>query len=185
MKKPCFVGARRVGGLFPCKPTPPSTRLARHWKNIDWHRRAREAHGLVMESPLRDHWFPSTGEAGGWRDGLFNNVPPARHRPYISLFLLWFSQWFNGAHSFHLSIFNRLTGYHGIGGGFNILPCGFIDRLNRLSSNIPATKGRKSDLTTPFDHTQLEMIKILLIIWNMFMKICVQRGLVIAPKDSL
>ena len=81
MKEPCFVGARRVGGLFLWKPTLPSTRLARHRKTalslfMDW---SWIAHGLLMEKSLIP--IDGRGEAGGWLDRLSNNVSPARLAP--------------------------------------------------------------------------------------------------------
>ena len=81
-----------MGGVFPMESTLPSTRLAlvfRHWLalvGIDAHRLLIDCSWIAHGEFIGWHWLASTGEAGGWQGGLFNHVPPARHRPYIALF---------------------------------------------------------------------------------------------------
>ena len=79
----CMV--RWMGGVFPMKSILPSTRLARHRKTLigpedcSWM-----AHGWLMENSLSN----IDGRGLGWQGGFFNHLPPARHRPYMSLFFL-------------------------------------------------------------------------------------------------
>ena len=53
---------------------------------IDAHRLLIDCSWIAHGEFIGWHWLASTGEAGGWQGGLFNHVPPARHRPYIALF---------------------------------------------------------------------------------------------------
>ena len=55
-----------------------------HWMNIG---QTTKNSSMMAQWWLND--YSMTGEAGGWTDGLFNKIAPARHRPYKSLFFLW------------------------------------------------------------------------------------------------
>ena len=42
---------------------------------------------ILNVDSMRFQCVINVGEAGGWRDELFNQLPPARHRPYMSLYV--------------------------------------------------------------------------------------------------
>ena len=76
------------------------------------------AHVWLMERSL----IRIDGRGLGWLDGLFNHVPPARHRPYISLSFL-IKGGYDEPYSFHAGHVNQtgLTTSHTLANTYTII----------------------------------------------------------------